>query len=277
MTNRHYESGDSAELEALFDSIVTANIEQETPAPKAEPAPAPVPEAVAEPIPEPAAVLMAAQVAQAAVPVSEMAEPAKSMFEQIGHMTRKLHDTLRELGFDKAVEKVVADTIPDARDRLAYVAKLTEQAADKVLSAIDIAKPIQEKLTDDSEALASRWEKLFANQLSVDEFKALAQETRVFLNRMHGETRQTDAILLDIMMAQDFQDLTGQVIKKIVGMAKEMEEALFNFLVEYNPSGAGKVEAPAQLENGPVIKADGRTDVVTDQQQVDDLLASLGF
>ena len=277
MTNRHYESGDSAELEALFDSIVTANIEQETPAPKAEPAPAPVPEAVAEPIPEPAAVLMAAQVVQAAVPVSEMAEPAKSMFEQIGHMTRKLHDTLRELGFDKAVEKVVADTIPDARDRLAYVAKLTEQAADKVLSAIDIAKPIQEKLTDDSEALAARWEKLFANQLSVDEFKTLAQETRVFLNRMHGETRQTDAILLDIMMAQDFQDLTGQVIKKIVGMAKEMEEALFNFLVEYNPSGAGKAEAPAQLENGPVIKADGRTDVVTDQQQVDDLLASLGF
>ncbi|NLR75363.1 protein phosphatase CheZ [Leeia sp. IMCC25680] len=269
MTNRNFESGDSADLEALFDSIVSANTAKETPAPVvAEPA---APVAVAEIVAEPTMASMSS------MDPSAMSEPAKSMFTQIGMMTRKLHDALRELGFDKSIEKVVAEAIPDARDRLAYVAKLTEQAADKVLSAVDLAKPLQEKLTDDSVALSQRWDKLFANQLSVDEFKALVGETRTFLQRTHSDAKQTDSVLLDIMMAQDFQDLTGQVIKKIVEMAKEMEVQLYNFLVEYTPGAAKKPEVHGQLENGPVISAEGRSDVVTDQSQVDDLLASLGF
>ena len=251
MSDRKFESGDSADLEALFDSIVSTNVSHEA---------------------------NASGAAEHKIDItSEMIEPAKSMFTQIGMMTRKLHDTLRELGFDKSIEKVVSEAIPDAKDRLAYVAKLTEQAADKVLSAVDVAKPIQEKLSEDSEGLNQRWDKLFANQLSVEEFKVLVSDTRSFLHRTKSDSKQTDALLLDIMMAQDFQDLTGQVIKKIVEMAKEMENQLFNFLVEYTPGAVKKQEEHAQLENGPVINTDGRSDIVTDQQQVDDLLASLGF
>lgn len=254
MSDRNFESGDSADLEALFDSIVATNAAHE-----AAPADA------------------AKEEASGAGVTSDMVEPAKSMFAQIGHITRKLHDTLRELGYDKSLEKVVAEAIPDAKDRLAYVAKLTEQAADKVLSAVDVAKPLQEKLSEDSDVLNQRWDKLFANQLSVEEFKVLVADTRTFLHRSKTETKQTDALLLDIMMAQDFQDLTGQVIKKIVEMAKEMEAQLYNFLVEYTPGAERKPEEHTQLENGPVIHAEGRSDIVTDQQQVDDLLASLGF
>lgn len=278
MNERHFESGDNADLEALFDSIVFANVaggaapavEVATPTPP----PAPVVAEVVKPAPAPTPVEPVQSLDQSQM---AMNEPAQSMFNQIGQLTRKLHNALHELGFDKSLEKVVADTIPDARDRLAYIAKLTEQAADKVLSAIDVAKPIQEKLATDADELSNRWNRVFAGQSSVEEFKILANDTRNFVGGVSEKTRQTDAILLEIMMAQDFQDLTGQVIKKIVDMAKIMETQLFGFLVEFTPSGARKHEASNVLENGPVVSSEGRSDVVTDQEQVDDLLASLGF
>ncbi|WP_374348065.1 protein phosphatase CheZ [Chitinimonas sp.] len=210
-----------------------------------------------------------------------MEEPARSMFASIGQLTRKVHDALRELGYDKSLEKA-ASTIPDARDRLAYVATLTEQAANRTLNAVDIAQPLQNKIESDTDALAHEWDKLFANQLTVDEFKQLAHRTRDYLKATSENVRGTNEQLLEIMMAQDFQDLTGQVIKKIVEMAKEMESGLLEFLVQFSGSSSNVVAKPIaevdpSLENGPVYNADGRTDVVTSQEQVDDLLASLGF
>ncbi|KAG1647698.1 Protein phosphatase CheZ [Nymphon striatum] len=78
------------------------------------------------------------------------------MLHRIGQMTRGLHDSLSELGLDKMLEKT-AQEIPDARDRLNYVATMTEQAADRVLNATDIANPLQDKITSQAEALEARW------------------------------------------------------------------------------------------------------------------------
>ncbi|WP_211236881.1 protein phosphatase CheZ [Chitinimonas koreensis] len=203
------------------------------------------------------------------------------MFASIGQLTRKVHDSLRELGFDKSLEKAAA-AIPDARDRLSYIATLTEQAANRTLNAVDVAQPLQNRIESDSEALAAQWDKLFANQLSIDEFKQLAAKTRDHLKESASGAKATNEQLLEIMMAQDFQDLTGQVIKKIVEMAKEMEGSLLEFLMQFSPGGSAIKppsigEVDSSLLNGPVYNADGRTDVVTNQEQVDDLLASLGF
>ena len=112
--------------------------------------------------------------------------------------------------------------------------------------------------------------------LSVDEFKMLAAETRAFLHDVPQQADATNAQLMDIMMAQDFQDLTGQVIKKIVDLAQKMETQLLQVLIESMPQEM-RSEAGSGLKNGPVINAAGRTDVVTNQEQVDDLLESLGF
>lgn len=269
MSDKANSSGDSDELQALFDSIVNANKPEDS-AP--EPAPAPPPAPAPAPAPPPAA--SAPAPAEAASQM--MMDPAKSMFASIGQLTRKVHDALRELGYDKSLEKA-ASTIPDARDRLAYVATLTEQAANRTLNAVDIAQPLQNKIESDTDALAAEWDRLFANQLSVDEFKQLAHRTRDYLKATGDNVRGTNEQLLEIMMAQDFQDLTGQVIKKIVEMAKEMEAGLLEFLVEFSgSSGNAPKTEETQLENGPVYK-EGIADVVTNQEQVDDLLASLGF
>ncbi len=253
-------SGDNDDLQALFDSMSTG-----FQAPAVEVSPAPVAAAATAPAPAPAA-----DVAAGIWPVQE------AVFNRIGLMARELHNTLRELGYDKILEQTVS-ALPDAKDRLAYVANLTEQAACRVLNATDVANPVVENVENNSRALGQRWDKMFANQLSVEEFRQLATDTRKFLNgEVPQQMQATRAQLTEIMMAQDFQDLTGQVIKKIVALAQTLENGLMNVLIEVVPE-TKRTEEVTNLMNGPVINAEGRSDVVVNQQQVDDLLESLGF
>lgn len=270
------ESGDSEDLQALFDSIAADSGPPE-----------PVRPAVAEPDPSGdsddlqslfdsvSSEVAEASPAPAVRPVAEGGSPQELAFNRIGHLARQLHDSLRGLGFDRMLEDT-ARQMPDTRQRLTYIAQMTEQAASRVLNATDIAKPIQDDLMRNAEVMSGRWEKMFANQLSVDEFKALAADTRAFFQQAPGKLKTTNDQLTEIILAQDFQDLTGQVIKKVVEMAEGLETQLLQALIEVMPEER-RAEAPEGLLNGPVINAAGRTDVLTDQSQVDDLLESLGF
>jgi chemotaxis protein CheZ len=210
---------------------------------------------------------------------------------RIGQLTRTLRDSMRELGIDKHVERA-AEAVPDARDRLKYIANMTEQAAERVLGAIDVAKPMQEQLQQDAGELDARWEQWFAAPIEREEVRALMKDTRAFLSGVSDVTTKTNAQLLEIMLAQDFQDLTGQVIKKITDIVYLIEQQLLGVLIENialerreqfaataaalaaEPTSTG---SPQNLLNGPQINPEGKTDVVQDQAQVDDLLASLGF
>lgn len=283
-------SGDSAELEALFDSIATGQAAS-PPAVAAAPAPAPAPAArndagdsdelqalfdsvAAENIP--AAPAAPAPADDGSSGEAEPFDNQEKVFQRVGQMARQLHDTLRELGYDKMIAQTV-EAIPDAKDRLAYIANLTEQAACKVLNATDVANPLLDSLENEAQGLAARWDKVYANQMGVDDFKRLADETRVFLRSgMAQKTGGVKAQVMEIIMAQDFQDLTGQVIKKVVTLAQDLEAQLMNALIDVIP-GEKRTESVNSLLNGPVISAEGRSDVVVDQQQVDDLLDSLGF
>jgi chemotaxis protein CheZ len=249
---------DTEDLESLFDSIVAANTAETNPSrPSAK---------VAE--------LKPAVTAANALPGGGEAGSDK-VINQIGHMARTLHDTLRELGLNKEIEKAAA-SIPDARDRLNYVATLTEQAAERVLNATEAAQPLVEKMEVEAHRLSGQWQLLFEKKLDVEQFKNLVMQTHSFLYEVPKQAKATNAYLMEIMMAQDFQDLTGQVIKKITAVTKDMEQQLLALLVENAPASV-KADLSAGLLNGPVINATGRTDVVTGQDQVDDLLESLGF
>lgn len=233
-------SQDSDDLEALFDSIVAENSVKEAP---------------------PAG----------AAPVNGDAE----VVSRLGHLARSLHDSMRELGYDKIIAQA-ADSIPDARDRLNYIATMTEKAASRTLNATEAAQPLQDKLEAGATTLNSEWEKLFANQMSVDEFKVLAGKTRDFLRDVPVHARATNAQLHEIMMAQDFQDLTGQVIKRMTDIAREVEKQLLELLIEHLPPDR-RTQLEANGLAGPNIHGKSAQGVVTDQAQVDDLLESLGF
>ena len=195
---------------------------------------------------------------------------------RIGHMTRALHESLRGLGLDKLIEKAASD-IPDARDRLDYVARLSEQAAQKVLNATDAAGPLQDRIDSGSAALQESWQALLDNPAAgADDWRALAAVSMAAMAQSRADAVQSKAYLMDLMMAQDFQDLTGQVITKVTTIAHNLEQQLVQMLVDFAPAEV-KRDFGNGLLNGPQIHASGSPDIVSNQGQVDDLLDSLGF
>jgi chemotaxis protein CheZ len=199
----------------------------------------------------------------------------EEVLARVGQMTRGLHDSLRELGFDKLIEQA-AHQMPNARDRLSYVAKMTEQAAQRVLNATDAATPLQEKIEAGADAIAKELESLLQAPFSEQQYRAAAQRALGYLRETGNDANATKQQLLSIMMAQDFQDLTGQVIKKVTELAHGIEQQLVQLLIDYAPPDLRR-DTGSGLLNGPQINPTGNPDVMADQEQVDDLLESLGF
>jgi len=209
--------------------------------------------------------------------------PAQEIYHRIGNLTRVLHDALRELGYDKDLA-ATREHLPDARERLAYITRVTGEAAEKVLNAVDHARNVQSELVQQAASLRMRWQAVRvyaagqpgAHERATPAGRKLVDETCDFFAGVDSQADRTQAILTDIMMAQDFHDLTGQVIRKVVALAHDMEEQLVRLLLETTPPAQRKRVETEKL-GGPVVNPQGREDVVTDQAQVDDLLASLGF
>ncbi len=195
------------------------------------------------------------------------------VFQQLGLITRQLHDTLAQLGVMPRLQEA-ANGLPDARSRLTYIAKKTGDAANRVLNSVDKAKAEHQSISDQTRAMAAA--------IVADPVKAVASGAVMnFVTDVEAATSRIDAHLTDIMMAQDFHDLTGQVVAKVVSLAADLEDSLVKLLVQAAPvDQASKlmahIEAVPEL-NGPVVDPEGRTDVVANQGEVDDLLASLGF
>ncbi len=205
----------------------------------------------------------------------------------IGQLTRTLRDSMRELGLDKQVE-AAAQAVPDARDRLKYVATMTEQAAERAQRHRNGRSRFRKRCS----AKRSRW-RLAGRNVTARRCRkakdALLAETRTFLQSVPERTQATHAQLMEIMLAQGFQDLTGQVIKKITDVVYLIEQQLLGVLLEniaperreqFAASTAMLISATSSLER-PAERAAGQSGrqerCRAGQSQVDNLLASLGF
>ena len=196
------------------------------------------------------------------------------VIQRIANLTRMLRDSMRELGLDQAI-KDAAQAIPDARDRLRYVAKMTEQAANRVLTASEEIQPLQDVLQRQSSALDARWTQWFDQAIELEDARDLVRDTREFLQNVPAKTQETQAKVMEIIMAQDFQDLTGQVIMRMMDVVGTIERELLQVLVDNVPQE--KREEANSLLNGPQVNPAGNAEIMTSQDQVDDLLDSLGF
>ena len=201
--------------------------------------------------------------------------PQDEMLLRVGQMTRSLHDSLRGLGFDKLLERAAYD-IPNARDRLDYVSRMTEHSAQRVLNATDAAGPLQQDIDAGAGALTAQWQAALDGPFDESQYRANVATTLAYLAQARSASSTTRQHLQDIMMAQDFQDLTGQVIKKVTELAHGLEQQLVQLLLDFSPADV-KRDSGTSLMNGPQINPSGCSDVVADQGQVDDLLESLGF
>ncbi len=215
--------------------------------------------------------------------VAEIQNPINSeLFAEIGKLTRQLHDSLTNFQLDSRLNDLATADIPDAKERLNYVITRTEEAANKTMDAVESIFPVVDKISDQVSAVNPAWTKLMNNEIDLKEFKSLCVDIDTLLVTTGKETANIHSLMTDVLMAQDFQDLTGQVIRKVIDLVREVEESLINMLTAFgisseNIQGKSAPKVGDNLVEGPIVNSEERDDVVEDQDDVDDLLSSLGF
>jgi chemotaxis protein CheZ len=215
--------------------------------------------------------------------VAEIQNPINSeLFAEIGKLTRQLHDSLTNFQLDSRLNDLATADIPDAKERLNYVITSTEEAANKTMDAVEAIFPVVDTISEQVEAVNPAWSKLMDNKLDLKEFKSLCLDIDTLLKNTGKETQHIHSLMTDVLMAQDFQDLTGQVIRKVIELVREVEDSLINMLTAFGISAEAMQQKSStklgeNLVEGPIVNSESRDDVVEDQDDVDDLLSSLGF
>lgn len=205
------------------------------------------------------------------------------LFAEVGKLTRQLHDALNNFQLDERIVGLANDDIPDAQTRLTYVIEETEKAANTTMDAVEASMPIAETLTQRIENVMPDWKKLMNREIEVGEFKTLCMDLDKLLEDSAAESAKLTGLLTEVLMAQGYQDLTGQVIRRVIELVKEVEDSLVNMLTMFGePDMEARPQEPRAKKTtteaeGPIIDADQRDDVVKGQDDVDDLLSSLGF
>lgn len=196
---------------------------------------------------------------------------AVPVYERLGIVVRALHDTLSEIGAE-AVLADVAREFPSARERLLHIASLTEKAANTVLGKVEEYGPLQDRLAQQAASLRQDWIDATGAMSTPQACESLAASTQQFLREVELGCGASHAALSDIMMAQDFQDLTGQLIKKVATLMERTENDLLTLLIDAAPAAIGQTHK-VEVMAGPGAPGS----IALDQDNVDDLLAELGF
>lgn len=200
---------------------------------------------------------------------------------EVGSLTRDLHDALEQFQFDPRMSVIANEEIPDARDRLEYVMAKTELAANRTMDAVESSLPIADKLHESLLVIRPTWNALMKGRIELSEFKALCFHIDGLLTQVEGDSTELRNQLTEILMAQDFQDLTGQIITRVITLVREVEERLVDILtafgVESSDEETDTNKKSSTEAEGPILNPHEREDAVSSQDDVDDLLSSLGF
>jgi len=216
----------------------------------------------------------------------------RGLYQEVGKLTRELHNAIVNFQIDPSMPQAKeVSQITDATERLSYVVRLTENAANRTMDLVELSTPLMSGLSSEANTLSADWARFMRREVGAEEFRELARRVEGFLTRTESESREVTAHLNDILLAQDFQDLTGQVIKRVTQLVTEVESNLLKLVLmasqvdrfagiehDAQPSPTEKdQEKHLSQGEGPQIHADKREDVVSGQDDVDDLLSSLGF
>ncbi|MBR9791114.1 MAG: protein phosphatase CheZ [Gammaproteobacteria bacterium] len=206
------------------------------------------------------------------------------LFAEVGKLTRQLHDSLNNFQLDERIAGLANEDIPDAQTRLTYVIEETEKAANTTMDAVEQSMSIVETMKGQLDSLMPEWKKLMNREIELDEFKSMCLDLDKHLESSVADADKMMGLLTEVLMAQGYQDLTGQVIRRVIELVKEVEDSLVHMLTVFGGAEATKAAKTSQpkvekaiVAEGPIIDAESRDDVVSGQDDVDDLLSSLGF
>ncbi len=214
------------------------------------------------------------------------------LFAEVGRLTRTLHDAIVNFHLDGEMQAIdeqdeqEMSRMRDASDRLNYVITMTDRAANKTMDLLETTLPVLERLHLNARELRPQWQKLMRREMQASEFRELYGRIDAFLASAAQDAHDLKSLHNDIVVAQDYQDLTGQVIKRVISLVKEVEDSLVKLV-----KMASQVDSIAGISHqqplrelsardrpaGPVVNPEVAKDSVSGQDEVDDLLSSLGF
>lgn len=213
--------------------------------------------------------------------LDELAEMRESeLYQEIGKLTRELHDSINTFGLDDRLTDIAEDEIPDARQRLAHVITMTDEAANNTLTAVEESMPLCDQVLSATRSVENEWQRFSNRELTITEFKKLSTELKSYFETNSNSAVKINEHLNKVLMAQGFQDLTSQIIKRVISLVEEVETSMVNIIqlagTKSNNSAKSEKDSSGKLE-GPVIPGLESSGTVSGQDEVDDLLSSLGF
>lgn len=203
----------------------------------------------------------------------------REIFQEVGKITRQLHDSMNQFGLDARISELTDKDIPDAKERLNYVIEMTDEAAHTTLTAIEELLPMAEGLQDRSSTLLEQWNRFQQREMPYEEFKSVSKEMGDFFEFSASTSTAISKKLYEVLMAQGFQDITGQIIRRVIQLVQEVENNMVE-LIRLSGDGDSTITKKSGTEPelaGPVVPSLATKGSVQSQDEVDDLLSSLGF
>jgi chemotaxis protein CheZ len=209
--------------------------------------------------------------------IVHMREPG--MFAELRTVTGDLQKALERFSVESRLQDIAENEIPDARARLTHVISMTDEAAHRTLDLVEQSGPLAERTAQAAAVLMESIEsyRVRATQ-SADALPAVLKEIEKFLPAARSDSELIRRNLADVLLAQGYQDLTGQIIRSVMKLVEELEAALANLaqlsgdVVEHATMG----ETPGSGQ-GPVVPGISKGDVASGQTDVDALLSGLGM
>ena len=212
----------------------------------------------------------------------------RGLFLEIGKLSRDLNEALERFTFDARIVDLAEKDVPDARERLAHVLRMTDEAAHRTMDLVEGACPLAERTGDAAGRIAPLWEDFRARRIGVHDFRRLLERLDHFVVDAQVDSEKVRRNLSEVLLAQGYQDLTGQIIRSVMHLVEEVEHALGNLVrLSADTELAARRERATERDGqpgdgaargyGPAVPGVTRGAVVVDQDDVDALLSGLGM
>jgi chemotaxis protein CheZ len=205
----------------------------------------------------------------------------RTLFSELRKLTGDLQSALDRFSVDSRLVDLAEKEVPDARQRLDHVLKLTDEAAHKTMDLVEQCGPLAERTARGADDIAVLWTKFRAREIQVDEFRSMIEKLDRFLDASRTDMNKVRGNLSEVLLAQGYQDLSGQIIRGVMKLVSELETALVDLvrLSRTGPQGLAAAPATESVSRGfgPTIPGIDNGPAVSGQSDVDSLLAGLGM
>ena len=207
----------------------------------------------------------------------------RTLFSELRKLTGDLQSALDRFSVDSRLVDLAEKEVPDARARLDHVLKMTDEAAHRTMDLVEQCGPLADRTAKSAGDINGMWTKFRARKIEIDEFRIMIQKMDAFLAASRTDMDKVRGNLTEVLMAQGYQDLSGQIIRGVMKLVSELETALVD-LVRLSRTGPGALtmEKPAASDGmsrgfGPAVPGVDNGPSASSQDDVDSLLAGLGM